>query len=99
MNKELKERVLKKGFEQYKKSTKRLNHDLFKNPEGFALLDALISTRRELGYNTSWKDAKEFIIELGIEDDKFYISDWVFVITHFNKFHFSSCPLRMMSNE
>ena len=94
----LEEKILKRRLKFYKIYTQAKMHG-FENPEGFALLEALIEIRKEqeFGNLISWKDIESSLKKwLGIKDDKYYAA-FNFVKEYLNKFHFTT--MRLMKNE
>lgn len=94
----LEEKILKRRLKFYKIYTQAKMHG-FENPEGFALLEALIEIRREqeFGNLISWKDIEISLKKwLGIKDNKYYAA-FNFVKEYLNKFHFTT--MRLMKNE
>lgn len=95
----LEEKILKRRLRFYKIYTQAKIYG-FENPEGFALLEALIEIRKEqeFGNLISWKDIEISLRKwLGIKVNKRYDSAFNFVKEQLNNFHFTT--MRLMKNE
>lgn len=96
----LEEKILKLGLEFYKKREYKKYIIQLPNPEGCALLEALIEIRREQGFGNliTWKDIEISLRKwLGMKDNKRYDSAFNFVKEQLNNFHFTT--MRLMKNE
>ena len=97
-NLELEKKILKRRLKFYKIYT-QAKRNKFENPEGFALLQALVEIIKEQGSDSfnSWKDIEISLKKwLDINDNEYYTA-FNFVKKYINKFCFSTN--RLMSNE
>ena len=97
-NFELEKKILKRRLKFYKIYTQAKRNE-FENPEGFALLQALVEIIKEQGSDNfnSWNDIEISLKKwLDINDNEYYTA-FNFVKKYINKFCFSTN--RLMNNE